>query len=372
MSFKILCVHTFQVKEDGSPIFNAISYHRILQPHRVLSRLMDCEVHHVPTSKDLEEDFLKNFQLVIFLRFIDDLTIIEKLKKLGIKCGIDEDDYWILPEKHIAHQSYLANDMAKKITDSIKACDFVTTTTPILQDKIKPLNPNVYILENGIDIDCESWQVNKEENERVRFGFLGGSTHFHDIYKISHGVVRAMNDNLFRNKCQVALAHNYTPGEPSVYVGYEKILTDHFKVLPFQYRKELLQGLSPDGKNQFYRRLEFKPVEEFGELYNQIDVSVCPLENNEFNSCKSELKMIEAGFMDSAVMVSDVNPYSLICNKENSFIFERGDFYYWSRFIAKNPSCLADKKAALKETVKKYDLKLISEKRKQLYESIIK
>ena len=368
---KVLCIHHFEVSQEGQPTFNAISYHRILQPHRVLSRLTGCQVHHAPTSKGLEEEFLNNFELVIFLRFIDDMEIIPKLRKLGIKCGIDQDDYWTLPKHHVGYQSYLDNDMTNKIVNSIKACDFVITTTPILQDKIKELNPNVHVIENGIDTQDASWQIRKEQNERLRFGFLGGSTHFHDLYKISHSVVEAINDNLFKKKCQIALAHSYTPGEPSVFVGYEKILTDHFKSLPFEYRKRLLQGLNPDGTNEYYRRLQFKPVEEFGVLYNQIDVSVCPLESNEFNSCKSELKMIEAGFMDCAVMVSDVNPYSLIATNENSCKFERGDFRYWAKRLLKGNE-LQEKKHALRETVAKYELSLLSEKRKQLYESIIK
>lgn len=366
---KILCIHSFTVNE-GKPEFNAISYHRMIMPHRVLRRHTDWEVHHSPTSK-LSDEFLSNFQLVIFLRFIDDMAIVEQLRKLGIKFGIDEDDYWILPEKHVAYQSYLANDLPNKIINSIKACDFVITTTPILASKIKPLNPNVYIIENGIDTLDSSWQPNKELNERIRFGFLGGSTHFYDIYKIAHDVSNSMYDNHFRAKCQVALAHSYKQGEPSVFVGYEKVLTDHFKSLPFQYRKDLLNGIKPDGTNQYYRRLDFKSVEDFATLYNQIDVSVCPLESNEFNSCKSELKMLEAGFMDSAIMLSDVNPYSLIATKDNSFMFERGDFRYWYKYILKNPNALNDKKAALKETVKKYDLAVLSENRKQLYETII-
>ena len=367
---KILCIHYFDVN-DGNPKFNAISYHRILQPHRVLSRLTGWEVHHVPSAKGLTDEFLKEFNLVIFLRFIDDLTICDRLRSLGIKFGVDEDDYWVLHDKHIAKQAYDTSGLTQKIIDSIKVSDFVITTTPILAGKIKPFNPNVFIIENGIDTLDKSWQPNKEPNNRVRFGFLGGSTHFHDIYKISHDITRSMYDKQFQNKCQVALAHSYREGEPSVYIGYEKIITDHFKSLPFQYRKELLQGSNPDGTNQYYRRLQFKPVEEFGHLYNQIDISVSPLENNEFNNCKSELKMLEAGFMDCAIMLNDVNPYSMIANKDNSFIFERGDFYYWFKYIMKNPNAIADKKAALKETVSKYDLSILSLKRKELYENWI-
>ena len=372
MSFKILLVHSFDIA-SGHPKFNAISYHRILSPHRVLSReFPEYECHHVPSSHGLGDEFLQNFSLVLFLRYIDNEEITPKLKSLGIPFGIDTDDYWHLPKTHVAYEAYQANDLPNKIIRSMTASDFVICTTPILQDKIMKINPNVHIIENGIDTMDAVWMPKKVESDRIRFGFLGGSTHIHDIYRISHSVCEAMYNKHFIAKCQVALAHHYVPGEPSNYVGYEKLLTDHFKALEFDYRKSLVLGHNPDGTNKPYRRLKFKPVEEFASLYNEIDVSLCPLESNEFNSCKSELKMIEAGFMDCAVMVSDVNPYSLICNTENSFMFSKGDFFYHAKRIMKEPRLIEEKKLALRETVKGYDLRLLSIKRNQLYKSIIK
>lgn len=372
MIYKVLLIHSFTVNEE-KPVWNAISYHRILQPHRVLSReFPEYECHHVPSASGLTEEFLENFKLVIFLRAIDDMEIVPKLRKLGIKFGIDEDDYWILPTTNPAYEAYKANNYTNKIIESIKVSDFVICTTPILQDKIKELNPNVYIIENGIDSMDSAWIPKRTESERIRFGFLGGSTHIYDIYKISYSVVEAMKNNTFKKKCQIALAFQYKEGEPSNYVGYEKLLTDHFKTLEFDYRKKLLQGLNPDGTKQNYRRLQFKPVEEFATLYNDIDVSLCPLDNTEFNNCKSELKMIEAGFMGVSVMVSNVNPYSLICTPENSFMFDRGDFFYHAKKIMKEPNLIQDKSLALRETVVKYDLRLLSKKRNELYKEYIR
>lgn len=371
---KVLLVHSFDIEDDGQPKFNAISYHRMNKPHQVLSRLYpDCEVIHTPTPRDLSDEFLSNFDLVLFLRFIDledniD-NVINQLKRLGIPFGVDTDDYWYLPENHIAQKSYIDNKLTEVIIKSLKSADFVICTTPILQDKIKELNKNVYIIENGIDPEDISWQPNKKESDRIRFGFLQGSTHINDLYLINHDVVKSLESNQFKDKGQIALAFYYKNGEPSIYVGYEKILTNHLQVLDFDYRRELILN-NKDGVNHPYRRLPFKPVHEFGELYNEFDISVCPLENNLFNSCKSELKMIEAGFMGCAAMVSNVNPYSLIATKDNSFMFSERNFFYWSRYILNNPIAVKEKTEALKETVKKYDLRTLAKKRYELYNLI--
>ena len=80
--------------------------------------------------------------------------------------------------------------------------------------------------------------------------------------------------------------------------------------------------------------------------------------------------MLEAGFMNCAIMLSNVNPYSLICNKDNSFMFDRGDFKYWANKIIKEPNMIEDKKAALKETIARYELAVLSIKRNELYKSL--
>lgn len=371
---KILLIHSFEIK-DGEPEFNAISYHRINKCHQVLSRVYpDVECTHTPSALNLTDEFLSNFDIVLFLRFIELEEnidkVIDQLKRLEIPFGVDTDDYWYLPNNHIAKQSYTDNKLTEVIIKSIKAATFVICTTPILQDKIKELNPNVHIIENGIDPEDTSWTPNKSKSDRVRFGFLQGSTHIHDLYMISHDVVKSLESKQFKDKGQIALAFYYKNGEPSIFVGYEKILTNHLNTLRPSYKLQLQLG-TEDGTNEPYRRLPFKPVHEFGTMYNEFDISVCPLERNEFNGCKSELKMIEAGFMDCAVMVSNVNPYSLIANKDNSFLLSDKDFFYWQRYIINNPNCIADKKAALKETVAKYDLRTLAHKRYELYKSLI-
>ncbi|MEJ0081553.1 MAG: hypothetical protein WDM78_11560 [Puia sp.] len=44
--------------------------------------------------------------------------------------------------------------------------------------------------------------------------------------------------------------------------------------------------------------------------YNEIDVALAPLVDNEFNSCKSELKLIEAGVKKIPVIATNLPPFS--------------------------------------------------------------
>jgi hypothetical protein len=372
---KILLVHSFSVKDD-KPQFNAISYHRMHKPHQVLERLNpEFEIINTPEADSLSVEFLSQFKVVLFLRFITKLedieNVVKKCKDAGCKVGVDIDDFWELPTTHVAYEEYKKNKLTEVIIKSIKLSDFVITTTPILENEIQKINKNVYIIENGIDTQDPSWIPNKLESNRIRFGFTQGSTHIHDIYLINHDVIKSLKDANFKKNGQINLAFRYKKGEPSIFVGYERLLTDNLETLNKTYQYNLKHEIT-DNSDQPYKRMDYRDTVDFGTMYNEFDISVCPLVDNKFNNCKSELKMIEAGFMDCAIMLSDVNPYKIICNSENSFLLSERSFFYWQRYILNNPSILEDKKLALKETVKGYDLKLLSNKRKQLYETIIK
>ena len=50
-------------------------------------------------------------------------------------------------------------------------------------------------------------------------------------------------------------------------------------------------------------------ITQYAQLYKFFDVSLSPLKNSKFNKCKSELKVVEAGFTRTAIIASNVTPY---------------------------------------------------------------
>lgn len=375
---KILLVHNFQLNEHGDRKYNAVSYYRMLKPNIVLHRLYnDIEFTEIPMFNDnVEDSFLQEFNLVLFCRHIDNPEhTANRLNKLGIKFGLDEDDYWFLPDNHILYPHYIQHQIPKLIIDSIKVAHFITCTTPYLADKVKEINPNVYVIENGIDTHDEVWKPNKSEAKRIRFAFTQGVTHIHDIGLISDKVAKALYDVKFYSKGQIVLTgFNAEPNQESIYIGYERMLTDSLKTLEKYeplYCDQLKRLITPKEINKPYRRIEAMDVFDFPEVYNHIDISVIPLQDNEFNSCKSELKLIEAGFKDCAAMVSNVKPYTLVANKQNSFLLSDKNFFEWQRYILNNPSIVIDKAQQLKEDVKKYSLDLLSQKRYEIYKNFV-
>ena len=375
--------------------YGGVEYYRMLKPNHVLKlKYPEFEFTTLPIIDAVEDlpsrlgdveflindDFLKSFDLVIFCRQISyngqTEGIVKRLNRLGIKFGLDLDDYWVLPTHHILYNSYKERGSEKAITDAIKAAHFVTTTTPILAAEIAKLNKNVYILENGIDLEDDAWRPHHTESELMRFGLMLGSTHLRDLEKAAPSIINLFKSNNkgyqivnagFDNRYVKGIT-NYPP-----HIEYEKLLTNDLWLLKddMNYVRYLSRPTKEGNEmwcNMKYYRLWACDVAKWGYLYAFVDLSLVPLANNKFNSCKSELKLIEAGVKGKPCIVSNVAPYTLLANDKNSFLVGEKSFYDQIKRALNNPNEVKDKGEQLKEDVlKKYDLNILADKRKELY-----
>lgn len=390
----------------NNQVMGGVEYYRMMMPNHILSlnnpefEFESCPNNHLwsdeltitertvydPSTKKNEvvvckdnmsvDSFLKQFDLIHFCRQIDPFgqtLIVDRLNRLGIPFGLDLDDYWNLPEYHIIYDDYLRFKTPEAVIASIKAAHFVTCTTPILAREIAEYNKNVYIIENAIDINQESWQPDFKRADRMRFGFFQGTTHLEDIKSCAQGVVEVLRSEKLKGKMQIILmGFMAAPDEPSAYIGYEWALTDRLKVLSEPYQKYLRTCTMEHNEqylNEPYRRVWGVDVDDWGYCYNFADVSVIPLINNKFNRCKSELKLIEAGVKGKACIVSNVQPYKLLANERNCFLANKPiDFYNQIKYCIRNPSAVEDKAMELRaDVLAKYTMDKVTDKRKELY-----
>lgn len=276
--------------------------------------------------------------------------IVDRIHALGKPIIMDIDDYWRLSTKHILKETFRQNKQGDHIAQSVKLADYVTVTTPFLADAVRNLNPNVTILPNAIDPDFDAqvisdklqsfrqWEQhdNPDKFNRLRFGWIGGSCHEEDFEVMHHSIGKVWHDQNLKGKFQIILGgFNVQDGfwrqEPSgkrefmkvpsvhcVYAKYERMMTDGFSHIKqdFPNYHQYLMQYSPDANelaylNQIpYAREWAVDTYTYGEKYNKWDVTLIPLNDNTFNNSKSQLKMIESGFMGKACIVSGVLPYT--------------------------------------------------------------
>jgi len=384
---------------------------RSVDPHVMLQNLYGDEFHvDIDYQPDINNvNYWKKYQIVNFHRSIgqnyDEVpNLIKFLKSIGIVCIMDLDDYWLPGKEHPIHDIIVQNKINEKILANLKEASWVTTTTSIFADEIKKINKNVFVLPNGINPDEKQFQEKTPESERIRVGWLGGSSHLHDLMLLE-GVVNKLQD--YKDKLQYVLCGfdirgsvteiNKQTGEQkqrqikpqeTVWVRYEQIFTDNYSIVNPDYKKFLdeFKSLEFSGEEKLsYRRVWTKHVNSYATNYSKFDISLAPIKNHIFNRVKSQLKIIESGFYKKAIIASEIGPYTIDlkhCLKEGKFVDgnamlipETRNHSDWHKSIKKlldNPNMVKDMGERLYETVKdKYDLKIITKNRKEFYKFVV-
>jgi glycosyltransferase involved in cell wall biosynthesis len=393
---------------------HGVGKYRILDPYKYIGENFSDEFH-VDISFDVpnEDDFFKNYDIVVFHSFIhkttheDNIKRIIWLKNKGIKTVVDIDDLWNVDPKHPMYLQIKQNNVAQKRVELLKSSDYISTTTPIFADTIKQRLglTNTVIFPNAIDENETQFQSNVDKSDKIRFGWLGGSSHLYDLELLESGISSIHYS--YKDKVQFVLCGFDTRGtvtemdretgkqrrrqilpHETVWFKYENMFTDKYRVLDEDYRKYLLTFMETpyNDEDKPYRRRWTRDITKYGLNYNLFDISLAPLVESEFNSNKSQLKIIESGFHKKAVIASGVKPYTLdlisaldqgvFNNKGNSLIVSPSKNHKeWAKHMKKlveNPNMIEDLGNRLYETVKnKYSLKNVTQDRIQFFKSII-
>lgn len=276
------------------------TYYRLQMPLEHLAQHYDVDYAKIPQLNGVDYNILAQFDVVYMCRefpHYNDIRniplIAEQLHSLGCKIVLDIDDYWRLSARHILNKQYHIFGVTEKILESIRCADHVTTTSELLARRISPYNQNVTVLPNAIYKIYPQFTRREVLAGHYRFGYMAGICHMEDVDLMREGFAMLHSENSLKGKYNVKLfGYNETEGE---YRRFEDVFTNRGKC-----------------DVMAYTRVEAKSVFTYAEGYNEIDCALIPLNNNTFNQCKSELKMIEAGVMGKAAIVSNIYPYTNI------------------------------------------------------------
>lgn len=228
---------------------------RILDPDIVVFQLVQLE-HHQEQIKQYRK-VLKN---AFFIYEIDDL-------------------FWEVPEGSFHRSNPILPHSKQRITATAKLCDAVTTTTPELAEALKRATgvkdirvaPN-YITRQFLNTALAARRKASEvKHDKPRVGWAGGIGHGGDLAIIAD-VMKAIGD---------------------------EVTWVFFGLVP--------PGVDPNS-------VEFHPgvtFDQYPELLGSLnlDLALAPLEDNVFNRCKSNLRLLEYGAAGFPVIASDVAPY---------------------------------------------------------------
>lgn len=214
-------------------------------------------------------------QTVVFQRQITEHQIAEMLevKELSRTFKVYElDDYLPnLPLKSI-HRDAMPRDVRKSLRRAVALADrFVVSTAP-LAEAFADMHTDIQIVANRLP---PNWWGNLRAERRVgskpRVGWAGGSSHTGDL-ELIEDVVRGLAGEVewvFFGMCPERL-------KPYVHEFYTGV--------PIEQYPAMLASLN-------------------------LDLALAPLEQNQFNDCKSNLRLLEYGVLGFPVVCSDVLCY---------------------------------------------------------------
>lgn len=405
---KILCVPS---DEGGCGL------HRSLVPHIKLDELysdkFDVTIEYHPDWSDL--NMVRQYDIIHFHKgLFPDMeafrSALAYCRENNITTVMDVDDYWEVGQFHPLYHLNKMNNSAQLIRENLSLVDYVTTTTDIFANRLRKYNKNVKVFVNALDPEeMENMKVEKK-SDKIRIGYVMGSSHEHDmelVRGLSNKLPKEVLDKIQFVLCGYDLRGTMTERHPdgrvvtrpirpteSVWFTFERNVTDEYRIVSPAYRDFLLKFMPdvqyPFVETEHYKRCWTKPVQNYKymEHYNELDVLLVPLQSNDFNSNKSELKFVEAGMMGVAVVASNFGPYTIGSNsffEKGGKINEEGNCVLidnnrahkeWAKTIeklVKNPEYIGKLKENMhKHVLENYDIRKITANRAEWYKQIKK
>ena len=312
--------------KSGCGKFRSVDPHVYIAEH--YGDEFDVDIVYNMPNGDLEA-FLKQYDLIHIHKQLDkQCKIIDMIKFLGIPVIIDIDDHFKLGNDHPMSITAKKERWHEPIINHLKKADYVTTTTPIFADVIKQHNKNVKVFPNAINPEEKQYAVAKNpRTDKLRVGIICGSSHLKDLELLS-GIATQVN----KDKVQFVLCGFDTRGtrtiykdngevetrpiypQESVWCDYEKIFTDNYRTISPEHKDFLMKymaGVDDPFTNEPYRRMWTRHINDYATHYQNVDVLIAPLKENDFNKVKSELKEIECGFTHTAFIGQNFGAYTI-------------------------------------------------------------
>ena len=266
----------------ASPLTSGAGQYRVVEPLEMLQDKGLVQSSVIMPMVDRKTRILQPVELIrarpdtlVLQHSVDDaqLSLIEQYKKALPQVHIVQmvdDLLGFVPEKH-PNRRFQSREGHLRMVEALKKSDSMIVTTEPLKDHYDKYIHNVKIIPNCLTQKWLSIKPVKMNKKRLRVGWIGAGQHQGDL-EIINEVVKRLSDRV-----------------DWIFMGMH---TEQVK----PYIKE------------FHSFVSIKDYPEKMASLN-LDIAVAPLEDNWFNQCKSNLRLLEYGAMGWPVVCSDVFPY---------------------------------------------------------------
>jgi O-antigen biosynthesis protein len=205
----------------------------------------------------------------------------------ALKVVVDiDDDLLNVPLDKDHRGSYLAGK--DRMEDILRSAGAIFASTTALRKKLAALNPNIHVIENGLSqrIWRGRFPAGKPSLSR-RALYMGSRSHLDDLRMIMPALVNVAEQN------------------PNFRLRTIGILSGHQDDFPWIEYVPI-----PDKARNYPEFVQFLKTQAA-----DCDFGIAPLVNNDFNRCKSPLKVFEYAGLGLPVLASRGTVYNKVCSE---------------------------------------------------------
>jgi len=254
--------------------------------------------------------------------------VIKVAKDLGKFVHFDTDDLLTgLYEEHHLYNVYKENKLGEITKYCYNTADLVTVTQIKFAQRIRPyISKCLAVIKNVIDYNLEAWNVPRTPAKFTRIGYAAGIHHRGDV-KVFSSIPHLVNQKVGRENVRWDFYGHPPPDKNKPKDSWEA------KVWP-EYMASLLRGFKGHKNYNIHYAL---PPDLYGRYYANMDVAIAPLQLNDFNDSKSDIKVAECSRYKIPLVASNVGCYeeTIINGKTGYLIDPDAPKSEWVRILSK-------------------------------------
>ncbi|QHG66296.1 glycosyltransferase [Pseudomonas putida] len=255
---------------------SGVGHYRVIQPFSELERASYVQgrlTFKMPSPVELARE--KADTLIMQYRYSpNDIKRLTELKQVcDTRLIFELDDYAIAPPKKNDHARNQPGNVREMLAQAIGLCDRLVVSTEPLADALSSFHDDIRVVPNMLSASLwgELRSV-RQTSARPRVGWAGGTSHRGDL-ELMLGVVQALADQVdwvFFGMCPPML---------------QPYIKEFYPNVPMVEYPQKLASLN-------------------------LDLALAPLEQNLFNECKSNLRLLEYGVCGYPVICTDIKAYA--------------------------------------------------------------
>ena len=334
---KIFALPSHQSKENTT----GVDYARIIQPMKYLNGYKDTKVITYDIKRSMNWLYVAKHYDLIYFNYLNNpwgfAAMGAMARHYKVKIVMDVDDaIWEIHNDNPAYEVWKkGSEGIRDFTAICNEVDYITCTNQYLKNVIinntKKSPDKVIVFPNYIDLDSYTYRSEFRNDGQINLTHFGSTTHFFDLKEteFERGISRIMKE-------------------------YPNVKLRTVGAFIPEYREKWgARYENTFGDPDIYTWIK----EKFPEFMKEADILVCPLIDDIYNRCKSQIKWLETSSAKVPGVYQKIRQYEEVVDGTNGICANKDtEWYRGIKYMIDNPDKRKKMGEKTFEDVKKWQI----------------